>query len=258
MSAKILLLDIETAPAVVYTWGLYDQNIGINQIIHDGYVLCWAAKWLGNKSIISDSVYNHRRSHDVRQDYDKQIAKSMWQLLDEADIVVTHNGNNFDLKWLNTVFIKHSLPPPSDYKSIDTYSAMKTYFRFVSNKLDFVSRKLELGHKLNTNGFELWEKCMKGDHVSWAKMVEYCKHDVLLLEKLYLALRPFIKNHPNLALYTSDNKLLCTNCGSGNIQHRGFAFTATSKYRRYVCKDCGKWSRENKSLAKKQKLVNVS
>lgn len=238
MSAKILLLDCETAPAVVYVWGLYDEVIGTNQIIDDGYMLCWCAKWLGKKGIMSDSLVNYT-SYTRNPRDDSKIAGSMWALLDKADIVVTHNGNKFDLKWLNTVFTKHGLKPVSGYKSVDTLAEVRKRFRFISNKLDFICRKLGLGKKLSTGGFELWDECMKGEKLAWNKLVTYCKHDVSLLEKLYLHIRPFIQNHPNLSLY-SDGERMCPNCGSYDFHARGFEYTLAGKYQKFCCKMCGK------------------
>lgn len=252
-NAKILLIDIETAPAKVYTWGLWDQNIGINQVVEDGYVLCWCAKWFGSKTIMSDAIINYPKQFAENPTNDKLIAQSAWKLLDEADIVVTHNGDSFDLKWLNTLFMKHHLPPVSTYKSVDTCKEAKRNFNFLSNKLDFISRKLDLGHKLDTGGFELWEKCMKGDKTAWKKMIIYCKHDVLLLEKAYKSLRPFIKAHPNLGLYRTDSQSACSNCGGTSLIKKGYAYTFTGKYQRYVCADCGKNMRDRKALLETNK-----
>lgn len=247
--AKILALDIETAPAKVYCWGLWDQNIGINQIVEDGYVLCWCAKWLDGKEIMSDALVNYPEYFKKNPRCDKKIAESIWKLVNEADVVVTHNGNNFDLKWLNTMFVKNGLKPVSPYKSVDTCSVVKNKFRFISNKMDFICRKLEIGSKIETT-FKLWENCMKGDKKSWKKMVDYCKHDVRLLEKLYLTIRPYIKNHPNMNLYNGVVDATCPNCASKNLERRGYDYTSTYKYQRYVCKDCGKWTRDKKPLDK--------
>ena len=240
MNAKILLLDIETAPAKVFCWGLFDQNIGTNQIVEDGYVLCWCAKWLGDREIKSDALVNYPSYYTQNPRSDKKIAESIWQLIGEADIVVTHNGNDFDLKWLNTIFIKNGLKPQCGYRSVDTFLEVKKKFRFISNKLDFICRKLSLGRKISTGGFELWDECMRGVRLAWRKLVKYCKHDVLLLEKLYLTLRPFMAHHPNLGLYEDRPIMCCPNCSSKHYRKRGFEYTLSAKYRRYSCYDCGK------------------
>ena len=238
-TAKILLLDIETAPALVYSWGLFKQNIGINQIVKDGYVLMWCAKWLGEKKIMSDTLVAHGVVPDLEKN-EHHIAKSIWKLVDEADVVITQNGEQFDLLWLNTMFLKHHLPPVSTYKSVDTLREAKKSQRFISNKLDFMARKLDLGRKIDTGGFELWTECMNGDPQSWKKMETYCKNDVKILERLYMRLRPFMTLHPNLGTFADDADMHCPNCGSTHIKRKGFFYTAVSKFQRYVCLDCGK------------------
>lgn len=239
IKAKILLLDIETAPNKVYTWGLYDQTVGINQIIQSGYVLCWAAKWLGSPDIMCDALIDHPVTYKKDSSNDKELAKSMWKLLDGADIVVTHNGDVFDIKWLNTLFITHRLPPPSPFMSIDTCKSAKRYFRFVSNKLGYLNRHLNLSNKLDHDGFGLWVRVMAGDRKSWSHMVKYCKQDVKALEELYLTIKPYIGNHPDLALFQDTKEALCPKCTSVHIKKKGFAYTAKRKYQRLICLDCG-------------------
>lgn len=253
--AKILLLDIETAPALVYSWGLFKQNIGINQIVKDGYVLMWCAKWLHEKRIMSDTLVNYSkhlpgavRTCEDLEKLEHHIAKSIWKLVDEADIVVTQNGEQFDLLWLNTMFLKHHLPPVSTYKSVDTLREAKKTQRFISNKLDYMARKLDLGRKIDTGGFELWTGCMNGDLRSWHKMEVYCKNDVKVLERIYLRLRPFMILHPNLGTFADDADMHCPNCGSTRIRRKGFFYTAVSKFQRFICVDCGKNIRDTKRV----------
>lgn len=253
--AKILLLDIETAPAKCYTWGLFDQNIGLNQIIEDGYMLCWSAKWLGEARIYYDALPNHA-TYKVRPTDDREIVRSIWKLIDDADIVVAHNGANFDIKWLNALFLKHGMRPPASYKVVDTLTEAKSIGRFISNKLEWLVKKLEVGAKMDTGGFELWTGCMSGDKRAWVKMITYNRKDVLILEKLYLKLRPFMKRHPNLALYNEDRKG-CPNCASTVLRKKGFAYTAVGKFQRYICLNCGKDTRDGKPIINKEERSNV-
>jgi hypothetical protein len=238
--AKILLLDIETAPAVVHTFGLYDINVGVNQIVRDGYVLMWAAKWLGKKEVLWDSVSRHAAPKDYDTIGEREIAKSIWKLLDEADIVITHNGDDFDLRWLNAVFIKHHLPPVSTFKSVDTKKEAKKGGRFISNSLKWLLQKLDLGYKLDTGGFELWPRCMSGNKAAWNHMIKYCKNDVTSLERLYRRLRPYMKLHPNLGLFSKKGTRVCPNCSSTHIRKKGFFYTSVSRFQRWICLDCGK------------------
>lgn len=230
---KILFLDIETAPNVAHVWGLWNQNIGTPQIIAAGYVMCWAAKWLGEDEIIFDSIYKSSP---------KDMLRRIYSLLDEADAVVHYNGTKFDIPTLNKEFISHGMTPPAPYKQIDLLNVCKNEFRFPSNKLDFVAKQLGLGGKVGHEGHMLWVKCMEKDPKAWQEMEEYNKHDVVLLEKVYGVLLPWIKGHANHALYQED-KQVCPNCGGKHFQRRGFAYTTAYKYPRFRCKDCGTWFR---------------
>lgn len=249
MKAKILLLDIETAPNLVYTWGLWKQNVALNQIVQTGYMLSWAAKWIGKKKIMSDTLLAHKECWKKDKTNDVEITKTIWNLLNEADIVIAHNGDQFDIKWLNGLFIKHRLKPVSPFKSVDTLRIVKENFRFISNKLDYVCSLLKIGNKLKHEGFSLWTGCMAGDCKSWQKMERYNKHDVVLLEKVYQQIRPFVKWHPNVNQYEENNDVACPVCSSKKYIAQGFAYTANGKYQRFQCKDCGKWFRSSKRLS---------
>lgn len=234
---KILLLDIETAPIKAYAWGMFDQNIGANQIIGSGYVLCWAAKWHGDAAMHFDSVQKAKP---------RVMLRGVHKLLDEADAVVHYNGLKFDIPTLNKEFIKNGFRPPSPYKQIDLLRVARYAFRFESNKLDFVSQALGIGAKVKHEGFDLWVKCMDGDEKAWAKMGRYNRGDVRLLERLYHRLRPWIERHPNHSAFKDD--LCCPKCGSEKVQRRGDQVALSRTYRRYQCQTCGGWFRGNKSI----------
>lgn len=258
MNPKMLLLDIETAPIKAYTWGLYEQNISPVQIIDNAYMLSWSAKWFGKKGIMFDSIFNHKEEFKNNPKNDKKIAESIWPLMNEADIIIAHNGDNFDIKWLNTVFLKHQMKPVSSFKTIDTCKIGRAQFKFGSNKLEEMAKYLGVGQKIEHEGFPLWIKCMHGDEKAWKKMERYNKHDVKLLEAVYIKLRPSIKNHPNLSLYCDDINPICSGCSARNsFVKRGFAFTTTNKFQRYVCKKCGKWGRGRKGLFSKEKSDTI-
>lgn len=258
MSAKILFLDIETAPSQVYVWGLYDQNVGLNQVIKDGYMLSWSAKWLGDKRVMQDCLMNWPLFQKEPTN-DRAITLTIWRLLDEADIVVAHNGINFDIKWLNALFLKHNMKPPSSYKVVDTLTEAKGIGRFLSNKLEFLVKKLDVGEKVKTEGFELWLACMAGSRKAWQIMMHYNKQDVVILEKLYLKLRPFMKKHPNVALYSDDvNKRNgCKGCGGNRFKITRFAYTETGKFHRFACLDCGKEGRDGVNLLTQEERKNI-
>ena len=236
---KILHIDIETAPSVTYTWGLFNQNIGINQIDKPGYTMCYAAKWESGGRILFDGLSDSRP---------KDMVKSAWGLLDEADAVVHYNGTKFDIPTLNREFILHGLEPPSPYKEIDLIKTVRQRFRFTSNKLDFVSQQLGLGSKTKHMGMDLWIGCMNGDAKSWRIMKQYNRQDVALLQRLYHKLLPWIKTHPNWGLYVDSDRPTCYKCGSNRVLKVGVERTKTLTYQRYRCKDCHSSIRGRKRL----------
>jgi hypothetical protein len=248
--SKILLLDIEMAPNVAHVWGIWDQNIGLNQLRESSYVMCYAAKWLGDKKMMFDSV---------KKSGDKKMLAGIHKLLDEADAVIHYNGKRFDIPSLNKEFLLHNMFPPAPFKEIDLLTVAKGRFRFVSNKLDYVAQSLGLGKKTEHSGHELWVQCMAGIPKAWKLMEEYNKNDVILLEKVYERFKPWIRNHLNNNVINGTTDC-CPTCQSKNIQKRGFNITTTSRYQRYQCRDCGNWFRDGTNLKPKgsQKLVNVS
>ena len=232
---KILLLDIETAPHMAAVWGLWNQNVSTNQLIKPGYTLCWAAKWLGEKNILFDSI----------QSGHKRMIRRVHKLLDEADAVVHYNGTKFDIPTLNREFLMAGLKPPSPVAQIDLLRVARRRFRLASNKLDFVAHQLGFGGKEKHKGFELWLECMAKDKDAWDTMERYNTHDVVLLEKVYERLLPWIQNHPSLSSFL--DAPVCPNCGSEHRQSRGHYLSKTLRYRRFQCGDCGTWYRSAKA-----------
>lgn len=234
---KILLIDIETAPNTAYVWGLYKQNIGINQIVRTGRVMCFAAKWYGNDVTGFHSEVGGKKAHE-------KMVKYAWQYLNEADAVVHYNGSTFDVPTLNKEFLKLGLTPPSPYQQIDLIKVARKQFRFASNKLDHLLKELDLKGKVEHEGFEMWVDCMNGDPEAWECMEEYNRGDIEGLEPLYERMLPWITNHPNSALYGSFQEVVCTNCGGAKLQRRGYRRTKVGVYRQFQCQSCGTWMRE--------------
>ena len=244
---KVLLLDIETAPNKVWTWGLFNQNIAINQIEEPGYVLCWAAKWLGEKEIHFSSI---EQDGPVMLDI-------VHDLISSADVIIHWNGTSFDLPTLNQEFMTAGLGPPAPVTEIDLLLTARKRFRLLSNKLDYVAQYLGVGKKVSHEGMELWLKCMRGDAKAWAKMKKYNIQDVKLLEDVYNYFLPWIPNHPNRGLYSEGLEMVCPNCGSARSQKRGLAYTKTMTYQRYQCLGCGSWFRERFNNLSKDKRATV-
>lgn len=250
MSAKILLLDIETAPAKVLTWNMYKVNHTIDQIVEDDYVLMWAAKWLDKNETMYDAVKFCSSPSNYSEKGEKSIMKSLWNLLDEADMVIAHNGKNFDIRWINGCFIKHRIPPPSPFSVIDTKVESSRAARYLSHKLEYLAKKYKLKNlKMSPGGLILWKKCMAGDKEAWSKMIKYCKQDIAVLEDVYKVLRPYMQLHPNLALFHDRSERVCPACESKKLNKKGFFYTRTGIYQRYRCLNCGKNIRDTKRIS---------
>ena len=236
---RTLFVDIETFPAEVFAWGLFDQNIGINQIKESGGPVCWAAKWHKDDNVYFSSTFHHGKENMV---------EALWEMFDEADEVVGWNSRQFDIKHMNAQFLLQGLPPPSPYKSVDLLRTTKGTMRFLSNKLDYVSQSLGVGHKLEHQGFPLWVACMEGDKKAWDIMREYNEQDVLLTERVYEKLLPWITTGVNRSALTDDH--VCPNCSSSKLQRRGVTRNLQLQYQRWQCQDCGTWSRSVVAEAK--------
>jgi len=198
--------------------------------MESSYVLCWSAKWYGDDNILFSGV------NTVKP---KAMLVKIYDLLSQADAVIHYNGTKFDIPTLNKEFLLFGMTPPAPYKQIDLLRVAKNQFRFPSNKLDYVAQALGLGKKTKHIGHELWIQCMAKNKEAWAMMEEYNRNDVVLLEKVYDKLKPWIKHHANHGVY--EDGLCCTNCASVRFQRRGWAYSQAHKYQRYQCSDCGTW-----------------
>lgn len=239
--AKICFVDIETSPIIGYTWQKFDTNL--IKILEPTKIMSMAWKFLGDDKTQVKALCDYK-GYKANVLNDKNLMNDIWRVLDDADIVAAHNGQAFDIKKINARFIINGLDAPSSYDVVDTLKVAKRYFKFDSNSLDDLGRYLGEGEKVSTGGFGLWTSCMAGDPDSWDRMKEYNKHDVDLLEKIYLRLRPFMDNHPDVNTVTGDfsKTPACHTCGSSRVQKRGFAFTKTGRKQRYQCGDCSSWS----------------
>lgn len=242
---KILFIDIETSPLTAYTWGIWDQNVALNQVRQDWNIISWAAKWDDSKKVIQQDLGDKK---DFRND--KPILKKLWGLLDEAQIVIGQNSKAFDVKKINARFVMHGMKPPSSFKQIDTKLLAKKAFGFTSNSLEYMTDKLctkykKLKHK-KFPGMELWIECLKGNNKAWKEMREYNIHDVLALEELYGKLQPW-GTGINFNLYHEG--AVC-GCGSTKFKKNGHSYESTGAYRRYKCTKCGDEYKDTKKAFK--------
>ena len=238
MKPNILLFDLETAPYLGYTWGKYDQTVLTYE--EERFLLCFAWKWLGQKSIHSLSLPQFR-TYGLDKHNDEKLVKSMHALFQRADIIIGHNARSFDCKVANAMFVRHHLPPPSDYKVVDTKEVAKRHFRFSCNKLDDIAQYLRIGKKHPTTGINLWLQCMLGNRKAWKRMIRYNKNDVILLEHVYLRMRPYMDRHPNYNVLIG-RAAVCPNCGGKTMYKRGYYITRLCRAQKYQCQTCGAWS----------------
>ena len=251
---KILILDIETSPMQAYVWKRWKENISLDQTISEWFIICWSAKWLNDDKAFGDCC----TSDEMLAEDDMRVCYSLWKVLNEADIVIAHNGNRFDIPKINSRFVVHNFLPPSPYKQIDTLDVAKKNFNFSSNKLDALAGYFNIEHK-NPTDFNLWKACMAGDKSALKYMFEYNIKDVEILEKVYLRLRPWIKNHPNLATMTMADELVCPVCGKKDIIPipGKYARTAISQYQVYRCRDCYAVIRGREKINEKVQLTTI-
>jgi uncharacterized protein YprB with RNaseH-like and TPR domain len=238
---RILFLDIETTPISAYVWGLWDQNISPDHIIEDWKVLCFGYKWadedeahvIGWPNFTTNVEYN--------------LMFELFNLLENADIVVTHNGQRFDIKKINSKFFEHKIMRPANYKVVDTLKIAKRTFSLLSNRLDYIDKLLGGAGKLENEGMQLWIKCMRGDTAAWDKMIAYNLRDVLVLEEVYLEIRGWDRSHPNVAHYYEDEWVHCPSCGGIDLESVKPVYTQVSRFPAFRCMDCGQIIRRRKS-----------
>ena len=167
--------------------------------------------------------------------------------MNDADIIIAHNGVRSDIPKLNTRLLINDFPPPMPYQSIDTFKIAYKQFQFGSASLNYLSKILFRKQKLHTD-YQLWIDCEHGDQKQIDYMEKYCQEDTALLEEVYIELRPWIKSHPNLAVLMEAEDPCCPNCGSFEFEEgEGYYTTPQNKYIAVRCKACGAPNRKKTS-----------
>ena len=249
-SPRVLLFDIETTPIIGYTWGLWEQNVV--KVIEEWNMLSFSYKWLGEKEIHCISLPQFKSAYKKNKSDDKQLCVELRNLFDEADVVIAHNGDEFDIKKANARFLINGINPPSPYLSIDTKKVAKKYFKFDSNSLKDLARYFGVSQKADAGGISTWQGCMAGDISAWKHMIEYNKQDVRVLEDVYIIMRPYMKTHPVLR---GSEGMVCPKCNSTQLQRRGYDRTVNgTQYQKYQCQSCYGWCRSRISEKYKPQL----
>lgn len=262
--AKIFLGDVETSYTISYHFGRFKQFISPKQVIQEPYMLTFAGKWLHNPSIFSRKLTDYPEEFARDHTSDRKLIEDLWKVLDECDIFVAHNAR-FDRGWANQRFAFYGMEPPSPYITIDTLAALKEAFSLPSNALEAACNYFELdSRKLSNEGASLWRRCMEGDPEAFEEMESYNIGDIPTLEELYLTVRPFMRKHPNIALFHPDQSVMrCVRCGSDDlVEEKGkSAHTFLSKFKVYRCQECGSCARDRKNVrekaAMKKTLANI-
>lgn len=250
--AKILIIDIETAPNIAYVWRFFKENVGAKQVLEHTEIMSYAYKWLGE-----DEVYYF----DTQFTSENNILEPLMEVLDAADIVVAHNGNKFDLPTIQGRALVAGLRPPSPYKTVDTLLVARYEFNFPANSLEYLSTILgveQKGKHEKFPGFELWSECIKGNPEAWEEMREYNIQDVITLEQIYLKMRPWMRKHPNVGVFNDQKNHVCPKCGSEHLHYRGYSHTNVGRYHRFQCQDCGGWGRTRRTIYPKELSKNVT
>jgi hypothetical protein len=254
LAPRILVVDIETTPLEAYVWqmNVWKARINDEAVISKWFMLTWSAKWLFSKDVMSMRL----TGDEVKQEDDSRIVKELWGILNQADIVIAHNGDSFDVPNMNTRFIINGLPPTKPYQTIDTLRIAQRQFGFSHNSLNALASVFGFDPKIETN-FDLWKRCKNGNNDALGEMEIYNRHDVELLEEVYLKLRPWIKSHPNLGLYMEMDGEVCPNCGSEHLISEGYYYTQVGKYEAVRC-ECGAIGRRRINVYPKEKRSSLT
>lgn len=247
MSApRILLYDLETTHNILAKFDLKEEYTSHLNIIQERFIVCAAWQWFGEKTIHSVSVLDDAKRFAKDPADDFHVVKTLVDLINSADVIVAHNGNRFDNRYVQTRALVHGLGPYAPVASIDTYKTAKNQFYLNSNRLDYLGKLLKVGGKMDTPS-GLWLKALKGDRAAIKTMLAYNKVDVKVLEGVFRKLQPYMPDHVNRELFGATG---CPRCGSHKIQSRGTHKAIGKVYRRYQCQKCSGWFKEYKSTIK--------
>lgn len=248
----ILVIDIETTPVGGYTWGHYKQNV--LKVTRPSYILCHAYSWYGSgkvqfSGIIDDPGFTPDTGYNKpRKSRDRWVVGELFHLLDQADVVIAHNGDKFDIRRINAQFMRHKLGPTSPINTIDTLKEVRRYADFGSHRLAEISVELTDHPKLNSGGLETWFAAMAGESWAWDKMEKYNIRDVEALTDAYTELMPWIgqpgRNNPGGNQRAWGMTCPKMGCKGTKLVVRGHRVTATGlRYTQYRCSACGGYSR---------------
>jgi len=232
---KRLFFDIETSPNIMISWRAgYKLNLGPENILQERAIICICWKWEGEEKV------NHLTWDDKHDD--KDMLELFVNELQSADEVIGHNGDRYDIPWIRTRCLYHRIPMMPDIKSLDTLKKAKSRFYLNSNKLDYIGQFLKVGEKIHT-GFDLWKKvCFENNKEALVEMVDYCKQDVLLLEKVYQEIDNYVKHNTHTGVIINDDVLSCPGCSSKFHNYiKKLVAPAGTVSHQLQCSECNKY-----------------
>lgn len=246
---KVLFFDIETAPLLAHIWTAYTKYVPSIMMVHDSFLLTWAAKWMGSDGVIADSL----SGKEATAQEDERIVLSLADLIREADVIVAHNVDHFDLPMFNNRLLLNGLEPLGPTQTIDTLKLAKKNFRLSHNKLDYLAKELGIGRKIKTD-FDLWLDAYHGDEDAISEMLDYNAYDVILLEQIFEYMRPYVRQLTRLFDTIVDGESTCPNCGESNWMQRGYYRTQANTFKKWQCNGCGRYARSRASVKKRNKV----
>lgn len=232
---KKLFFDIETSPNVGFFWSSgYRQTISPDNIIKERAIICICYKWAGD-----DKVYSLNWDNEQN---DKKLLELFIQIANEADELIGHNGDRFDLPWIRTRCLYHKIPMFPTYTTLDTLKYARSKFKFNSNKLDYIAKFLGIGEKMHT-GYDLWKKVVLDKNTeSLQYMIEYCKNDVILLEQVYNEMINYIPAKTHHGVIMGQEKCSCPECGNTDMKYTKTRMSAMGTPRiQLQCNKCYKY-----------------
>ena len=248
-----LFFDIETSyyELLIKTFSLRNniKYFNPNDIVGEKKIICISYKWQHD-----DTVH----TLDWRMG-EKKMIKEFIKVLEQAGEIVGHNCDRFDVKELRTRAIYHGVLMFPNYRTLDTLKKSRAYFNFASHKLDYVAQFLNVGRKLDHEGFGLWERVVAGDEEALEDMIKYCENDVIILEDAFAVLSPFINHNNNFAVLTGGDKWDCPECASKDVEMFRTYTTPMGVIRREMkCNNCKKQYRiSNKTyMSMLEKSIN--
>ena len=234
-----LFFDIETTYVKALVFRPGEQRVPITNIRGEVKIICISYKWQ-HEDIVHSLIWKN----DKDQQDDKEVVRKFIKVLGEADEIIAHNGDRFDLKQLRTRAVRLGELMYPKYRTTDTLKEARRYFGFQSNKLDYLGQLLEVGRKLDHEGMELWEKVIEGKPKerkdALKRMVAYCEQDVILLQDVHTVISPYIGHNTNHAVLRGGSKWQCPECGGKDVELSHTDTTAMGYVKRHMRCRCKK------------------